>query len=254
MILSGYKDDKAAVEALIREKVSSRVPFTEEEKDFFRKYEGAGGTGLREERGVLDEFYTPAYITQLMWELALHHGFQAGESVLEPSCGVGRFFEHAPDGSPLVGFEINDFAATITEVLYPHVKLYRQYFETAFLEHPRFTTRIRKGTTWLPEYPFGLLIGNPPYGVYRNKYSAYFKKPKVMQIEIFFMYYGLQLLKPGGVMMYLTAQNFLRSGDKYNAMKDEIGKTCELVDAYRLPAVFVRSKVPTDILIFKKNQ
>jgi hypothetical protein len=67
------------------------------------------------------------------------------------------------------------------------------------------------------------------------------------------MYYGLQLLKPGGLLIYLTSSNFLRNGLTYNKSKDEIGKVAELVDAYRLPPVFRFSDVPTDIIVFKRK-
>jgi hypothetical protein len=73
------------------------------------------------------------------------------------------------------------------------------------------------------------------------------------QVELFFMFYGLQLLRPGGLMIYLTSSNFLRSGISYNPEKELIGKTADLTDAYRLPPVFPRSKVAVDILVFKKH-
>jgi hypothetical protein len=88
---------------------------------------------------------------------------------------------------------------------------------------------------------------------YKNKYSSYFTKPKMHQIELFFMYYGLQLLKPGGLMVYLTGSNFLRNGITYQTEKAELEKVCDILDAYRLPPVFKFSQVPTDIIVLKRK-
>ena len=73
------------------------------------------------------------------------------------------------------------------------------------------------------------------------------------QIELFFMHYGLQLLKPGGILVYVTGSNFLRNGITYQSEKLEIEKLADIVDAYRLPPVFKFSKVPTDIIVFKRK-
>ena len=102
-------------------------------------------------------------------------------------------------------------------------------------------------------YPFSLVIGNPPYGKYKNKHSSYFTKPKMHQIELFFMHQGLQLLKPGGLLVYLTGSNFLRNGISYQSEKLEMEKLADILDAYRLPPVFKFSKVPTDIIVLKRK-
>jgi hypothetical protein len=188
-----------------------------------------------------------------MWKLAYRYGFKAGGSVLEPSVGTGNLLKWAPNNSKCYGFEINPISKRITEILYPDAKIYEGYFETAFLQEPRYTARLKDKLTWLEGYPFSLVIGNPPYGKYKNKYSSYFTKPKMHQIELFFMHYGLQLLKPGGIMVYVTGSNFLRNGITYQSEKLEIEKLADIVDAYRLPPVFKFSKVPTDIIVFKRK-
>ena len=62
-----------------------------------------------------------------------------------------------------------------------------------------------------------------------------------------------ELLKPGGIMVYVTGSNFLRNGISYQSEKLEIEKLADIVDAYRLPPVFKFSKVPTDIIVFKRK-
>ena len=244
------------IESFIQDNDKRNEIYSQADIEFIQKYEGSGGQGSKGAtgEGILYEFYTPDYVVNLMWKLAFRYGFDKSGTVLEPSIATGRLIEPAPDKTKCVGFEINPVSARIAELCYPDATIYRGYFETAFMQPERFTKRFPSGQlTWLKEYPFSLVIGNPPYGKYRNKYSSYFPTPKMPQIEQFFMYYGLQLLKPGGLLIYLTSSNFLRNGLTYNKAKNEIGKYAELVDAYRLPPVFRFSEVPTDIVVFKRK-
>lgn len=242
------------IESFIAGKDHRKESYSKEDIDFIQQYEGSGGQGKRgaSGEGLLYEFYTPDYLVELMWELANKYGYDGG-TVLEPSIATGRLIKYAPDHSKCVGFEINPVSTRIAEITYPEAKIYNNYFETVFLEHPRFTKKLKGEITWLKEYPFSLVIGNPPFGIYKNKYSSYFTKPSFRQIEIFFMYYGLELLKKGGLMIYVTGSNFLRNGDTYNDSKRELEKICDLVDAYRLPPIFKSSDVPVDLIVFRKK-
>ena len=243
------------IQQFILQKDKNAESYSTADRKFIAQYEGSGGQGSKGAtgEGVLYEFFTPDFICELMWKLAYRYGFKAGGSVLEPSVGTGNLLKWAPNNSKCYGFEINPISKRITEILYPDAKIYEGYFETAFLQQPRYTARLKDKITWLEGYPFSLVIGNPPYGKYKNKYSSYFTRPKMHQIELFFMYQGLQLLKPGGLMVYLTGSNFLRNGITYQSEKLELEKLADIVDAYRLPPVFKFSKVPTDIIVFKRK-
>jgi type I restriction-modification system DNA methylase subunit len=243
------------IETFIQDKDSKKSAYSMEDIAFIQGYEGDGGQGSKGAKGegLLYEFYTPAYIVNLMWKLAMRHGFDAKGTVLEPSLATGRILAPAPFKDRCYGFEINPFARRIAEITYPEAKIYPGYFETAFLEPPRFTQRLKNGITWLEGYPFSLVIGNPPYGKYKNKYSSYFNRPKLHQIELYFMYYGLKLLRPGGLLVYITSSNFIRNGISYQNEKMEIQEIADFVDAFRLPPVFKASQVPTDILVFRRK-
>ena len=243
------------IEALIKKKDAAGDSYSHSDKNFIAQYEGSGGQGSKgaSGEGVLYEFYTPEKICELMWLLAFRYGFKPHGTVLEPSVGTGKLLQHAPNKQKCYGFEINPTSRRITQILYPEAKIYEGYFETAFLAPPRFTSALKNQMTWMDGYPFSLVIGNPPYGKYKNKYSSYFTKPKMHQIELFFMYQGLQLLKPGGLLVYLTGSNFLRNGISYQSEKLEMEKLADILDAYRLPPVFKFSKVPTDIIVLKRK-
>lgn len=242
------------IEALIKRKDAGNEHYNQDEKDLIAQYTGAGGESLNggNAEGEHYEFYTPTYIVELMWELANHFGFKKGK-VLEPSCGTGRFFAPASIQSQLTGFETNPVSARIAQILYPHAEIYNLYFENAFMKSPQYVARISEGLTWLRNYPFDLVIGNPPYGKYRNFYSSYFTWPKVIQTEIFFMYYGLKMLKKNGLLIYIIPAAFMRNGATFNQMKKELGWICKLLDAYQLPSVFSKTGVPTDIIVLQRT-
>ncbi len=63
----------------------------------------------------------------------------------------------------------------------------------------------------------------------------------------------MKLLKPGGLLVFITASSFMRNDKTYNHEKKMIGKYAEFVDAYRMPKVFKDTAVPTDILIFRRK-
>jgi hypothetical protein len=244
------------IEEIIRKKDAAGEEYSREDIALLQQYEGSGGQGSKGAtgEGLLYEFFTPDYIVDLMWGLAERYGFTGDGTVLEPSAATGRLLRPAPEQAKCTAFEINPVSARICQITYPGVTVYNNYFETAFLEPDRFTRRVKPDKlTWLHDFPFSLVIGNPPYGKYKNKYSSYFPSPSMHQIEMFFVYNGLKLLEPDGLLVYLISSNFLRNGISSNNEKNEIGKMAELVDAYRLPPVFRFSEVPVDIIVLRKK-
>ena len=243
------------IESLIAQKDAGNELYSYADLDLIKRYEGSGGQGNKgaSGQGILYEFFTPDFVVDLMWDLAKHHGYKSG-NILEPGIGTGRMIAPASDYSKCVGFETNPISARICELSYKGCTVYNKHFETAFLAPDRYTTKLKGKTTWLKEYPFSLVIGNPPYGVYNNEYSSYFPHArKFKQIELFFIYQSLLLLKEGGLLVFVTGSNFLRNGDTYKQAKTEIGKLADLIDAYRLPPVFMSSQVPTDIIVLRKK-
>ena len=244
------------IEAFIQAKDQKQQRYSTADIDFIQQYEGYGGQAAKgaKERGLLDEYFTPDYIVYYMYQLALKYGYDGG-AVLEPSVATGNIIEPFPKKTKVTAFEINYYSKRICELRFPKAKVYEQYFETAFLQTPRFTNKmIGNKPTWLTDYPFSLVIGNPPYGKHSSKYTSYFRgQDRFKQVEIFFMYKSLQLLKKGGLLVFITSSGFMRNGLSYNVEKQRIAQLADFVDAYRLPKVFRATDVPTDILIFRKK-
>lgn len=235
----------------------SGEPYTDADKEKLSQYQGIGGKGKEHGAnvGILNQYFTPVWVCECMYKLAKHYGFNSG-NILEPSAATGNMikpFYDRGDYNHIDAFEIDKLTAKICKILYPDVEVMNQYFETAFLEYPRFTTKARQ--PWLKNYPYDLVIGNPPYGIHKNLYSGYFSgKDHFQQIEMFFIYKGLQMLKKGGLLIYITSINFMSTGLKtYAAAKKQIGELAEFVDAYRLPSVFDNTSICTDIIVLRKK-
>lgn len=262
VLLGNYASEhqqNLAIEEFVRSKIANpALSVSNDEKEILLRYTGRGqafnkNIEISSDAGLF-EFYTPDYIRELMWKLAYYYGYDGGP-ILEPSCATGHMFLNAPITAEKVGFEVNPITAQIAQICFSGAKIYNQYFETAFLQQPLYRSALKKQLTWLKEYPFSLVIGNPPYGEFITDYP-YFKNPNkgnFYQIEIFFLYKCLELLKPGGVLVFLTASSWLRSGSKYQPMKEAVTKIATLVDAYRTGEVFKHTGVPTDILVYKKH-
>ncbi len=201
----------------------------------------------------LYSFFTPVWLCDVMYKLAIRNGFPKNGKVLEPACGNGNMITVLDHPENCTAFELDPLNFKIAQKRNPKAKFYNQYFETAFLSEPRFTTKLKKPVSWLEGYPFDLVFGNPPYGKSTNLYSSFFKSLKIKQMEMFFMYQSLLLLKPGGLLVFITGSNFMRNNKTYAREKELIGKYAEFVDAYRMPKVFKNTGVPTDILIFRRK-
>jgi type I restriction-modification system DNA methylase subunit len=214
-----------------------------------KEFEGSS-TGT----GSLYEFFTPDLVVKKMWELAYMYGFNKDGYVLEPASGDGRMIKYAPNKSKVVAFEINKENIERLKLEYPEVTVFDKSFETAFLEEPRFNSKIKSKVkpTWIKQYPFDLVIANPPYGKYIGYYSTYFNFNG--QFEHFFIEYTMKLVKKGGLGVFLVPSSFMRNGSMYNSVKSRILAESNFVDAYRLPAnIFAKTGIGTDIIVFRKK-
>lgn len=251
-----FSDLKLDSKELIYDSRSLSAILSDKEREILSHYTGFGGklSDLLEKGhgGEIYEFYTPDYLCKLMWDIAFYYGFNRKGNVLEPSCGNGNLIKYAPDKSKVAAFEINTDSARVAKLLY-NATVYPYEFERAFLEGNMWNKPIKGKTTWLPQYPFSLIIGNPPYGVHTGYYRAFFKK-NYKRVEFFFIQKGLELLENEGIMVFLVPSLFMMNGDKYQGTKQEIAKVADLVDAYRVGSVFDNSKVMADILVFQKKQ
>lgn len=217
---------------------------------------------FEEIRQSLDEFFTPKFLAEIMYRLAVMHGFVGGK-VLEPSFGGGVFFkvltEQGVAENNLFGFEI--YKPNFDEVRqqFPKAQLFPYNFEFQFAKDKK--ALLRDGYAIDQDFDaeaFDLVIGNPPYGAHKSPYAYLFDQDIQVRAEGFFIYLALQRLKPGGLLVFVINSLWLLNGEKYNVQKEKIAAIADLIDAYRLPNNIFKGEnrdtsIATDIVIFKKR-
>jgi uncharacterized protein YqiB (DUF1249 family) len=240
-----------SIEKLIAEKDQEGSSFNEEEKNYIRQYTGSGGL-IKEGaagRGVLYEYYTPDIVVQKMWGMAFKYGYDGG-SILEPSVGTGNFLKYAPKDAIVFGFETNHFSARIAQILYPNAHIHEKSFETLF-----FAGNIHLKDDF--DHPlYSLVIGNPPYGDFTGKYAGMGEKQwtGATEYDQYFILRGLDLLKKGGLLVFVVPSSFLSYNVKSAKVKEKIASKVDLMDAYRLPIrTFDTTDIGTDILLLRKK-
>lgn len=235
------------IKEIITQKGNNLTLYTSEDLELLRQYSGDGAKKDKDTRESLTQFFTDVELGRIMVKLAYKHGFKKDGLVLEPSVGTGNLLAHLPKKENVTAFELDTVAAQICRILYPTITLHNDYFESAFFDKERGANLLTE--SWI-ENKFDLVIGNPPYGTHQNKYSMLLK-PRFPNMEYSFLYHPARLLKKDGLLIYVTARNFLQG--HFSAKKEMVLKQLELIDAYRLPnGAFQNTEVGTDILIFKK--
>ena len=199
---------------------------------------------LRFARGsTLNAHYTALPVIGAMWDAALQLGF--GERpfrALDPSAGIGHFKSMTP--VPLRGkvdwteIELDGLTAQILKTLHPTSRIFNTGFEAANL----------------PDGMFDLAISNVPfgdYGVFSKKLPKYLANP----IHDFFFANTWSLLRPCGVLMYVTSRFTLDKKD--DRVRSWLARRFDLLAAVRLPETAFEenagTKVITDILIMQKR-
>lgn len=250
-----FKQNIAAIKLLKQLEAENRMP-TPKEQAILGNYNGWGGLKdafldtkeNKELRAVLtpeeyeaakstinDAFYTPADIVQTVWKGVSRLGFNGGR-VLDPSMGTGNFFGCMPRDmmkkSSLRGIEIDGLTSRFARMLYP----------SALVEH----TGFEKAS--LADNFYDLVISNIPFDA--NHSIAGYK------IHNYFFAHGMDKVRPGGLMVYITSQGSLTNSQDGARMREYIGKKADMVAAYKLPSgAFGESgtNVGTDIVIFRKR-
>ncbi len=222
---------------------------TEDDKKILAQYEGGGG--LDEEKRtnaeVLNAFYTPGSLIDKVWTLVDAYAPDA-KSVLEPSAGVGRFAKDRPDNE-FTMYELDETSARINKILHPEANVIQGAFQKQFLDDGE---RFLKIGYEQPKHD--VVIGNPPYGKYNDKYKGLGEGKEFDRYEEYFISRGLEALKDEkSVLAFVVPSGFLDTAD--DRQKKIIASKGEILDAYRLPeGTFETTEVGTDILIMRKKE
>jgi hypothetical protein len=249
------------IETMIDEKGMITEMYTTMEQSFLQRYSGMGGlqkygaTG----KGILWEYYTPKNIADIMWQLAYKYkSTHSFDRVLENSVGVGVFVNSCPSAvGSMDCYDISKYAIAICTILYgkdERFTFFNKSFETKFFDG---NTSLKDNVTPI----YDLVIGNPPYSEYSGKYAGMGEKKytKAENYIDYFIFRSLDLLKSGGLLVYILGSvkgmgqdNWLESKDNYTKLK--IKEKADLVDALRLGSgVFEFTDVDSDIIVLRKK-
>ena len=239
--------NQAVLEILSKNKKLSE--YTDAEKSLLRLYSGSGGTKDSESTAGLTEFYTPYKIVDKMWEIARVLGLKKGDSVLEPSAGIGRITEGDKNKDyQITQLEQNKTSAKINQILHPHTDVKNEAFETLFMGG-----KLGNEPKAYDGKKYDLVLANPPYGTYLSKYRGMGEGKEHHRWEDYFIDKSLDTLKDGGHAIFLVPSSFLAKAQ--NKIREKIGNKAKLVDAYRLPrGIFAGSNIGTDLIILKKEK
>lgn len=222
---------------------------TEDEKEILAQYEGAGGLdeANRTNAGILNEFYTPQNLVEKVWQIVDVYAPNA-KTVLEPSSGIGKFANNRPDNQ-FTMHELDETSARINHLLHPEAVIVQGAFQKQFFDDGE---RAKKTDYELPKYD--VVIGNPPYGTYSDKYKGLGEGKEFDRYEEYFISRGLDSLKDeNSVMAFVVPSGFLNSAD--DKQKELITQKGKLVDAYRLPVgMFSTTQVGTDIIVMQLSK
>ena len=198
---------------------------------------------------VLTAFYTPQAITDTIVDV-LHDKKVRPKLVLEPSAGMGAFIAPVLSDNPqaeVMAFEKDLLTGKMLGHLYPQQKIRTEGFEK--IEKP-FLNR------------FDLAISNIPFGdiaVFDPEYTngSVFKKIAAKKVHTYFFLKGLDAVRDGGIVAFITSQGVLdtesNGGTRYMMMRK-----ADLVSAVRLPNNLftedANTEVGCDLIILQKNE
>lgn len=257
-----YRNNVAAIRLLFSLEKENRLA-DKDEQEILAKYVGWGGLSdvfdesktncsneyvelkdlLSEEEyakareSTLSSFYTSPAVIDSIYRIIENMGFRYG-NILEPSCGVGRFFGRMSESlkaSKLYGIELDSISGRIAKQLYQNVNIAVDGFEN----------------TKLPDSFFDIAIGNVPFGQFKVIDSRY--DHLNFNIHDYFFAKTIDKVRPGGIIAFVTSRYTM---DKKNSnARKYISQRAEFLGAIRLPNnAFDDTKTVSDIIFLQKKE
>lgn len=198
---------------------------------------------------VLTAFYTPPEIVSALAG-TLHEQGIVPQRLLDPSAGQGAFLagfgRHVPEAG-VMAFEKELLTGKLLAYLYPNDNIRVEGFET--IERP------------FNEY-FDVAASNIPFGdvaVFDPEYTRstdFGRRSATKAIHNYFLLKGLDSVRNGGIVAFITSQGVLDSGRNFS-VRQEVVRQADLVSAIRLPNnLFLENantEVGSDLIILQKH-
>ena len=197
---------------------------------------------------VLTAFYTPKEITDTLAGMLAGHGIMPVR-LLEPSAGMGAFVDSMLRYSPqadVMAFEKDLLTGRMLRHLHPDRKVRVEGFEK--IEKP-FNGH------------FDLALSNIPFGdiaVFDAEYEkrSLMHRAAAKKIHNYFFLKGLDAVRDGGIVAFLTSQGVLDS-ESNNGTRFLMMRNADLLSVVRMPNNLftenANTEVGCDLIILQKN-
>ncbi|EKO5424404.1 DEAD/DEAH box helicase family protein [Listeria monocytogenes] len=188
--------------------------------------------------GTLTTYYTEPALIDRMYQVLQGLNVEP-EKILEPSMGIGHFFGRLPKAyqtASLTGVEIDKLSGRIAKKLYPKAAIQLKGFEEM---------NSQSNT-------FDIAIGNIPF----NDFNVTDKSKRYPHklIHDYFFEKSLDLVKPGGYILFVTSKGTMDKKD--SRARHYLAQRADLISAVRLPNTAFSglggTKATTDILLLQK--
>lgn len=197
---------------------------------------------------VLTAFYTPPQVIDAISASLRESGLNI-EKFLEPSAGIGSFIQSFSENQSanVTAYEKDLLTGKILKQLYPKSNLRICGFE----EIPE-----------KEQNSYDVVASNIPFGdtsVFDLSYSRSKDTAKVQaarSIHNYFFLKGTDMLREGGLLMYITSQGILNS-QKNEPIRRALMQDNNLISVVRLPnnvfTEYAGTEVGSDLIILQKN-
>lgn len=198
---------------------------------------------------VLTAFYTPPDIVNALTETLRDSGITPMR-VLDPSAGTGEFahsFSQAADHqNELICFEKDLLTGKMLSAITPEHKVNIEGFETIESRYNNY---------------FDVVSSNIPFGEMNVFDAAFMKQDQLHRnstraIHNYFFIKGVESLREGGVLAFITSQGVMNSSNN-TPVRKWLMKNTNLVSAIRMPnnlfTDYAGTEVGSDLIILQKN-
>lgn len=261
-----YKENVTAIKVLKQIEAEKREA-TKEEQAILVKYVGWGGLKqafdpeneswrreFEELKSLLSEkeyaaarasvtnaHYTSSTVINAMWQAVKRLGFKSGH-VLEPGMGSGNFLGLRPSGRiSFTGVELDSLTGRIAKQLYQDADIHISGFEDANLSRNYYD----------------LAISNVPFASTQpvDRRAKELGIPAGLSLHDFFFAKALALVRPGGVVAFITSRYTMDKQSK--TFRENIAQKADFIGAIRLPNTAFKgnagTEVVTDIIFLQKR-
>lgn len=200
---------------------------------------------------VLTAFYTPTAVVNTLAQALRDYGITPAR-FLDPSAGMGEFISAFNSQQPSVpieniGFEKDLLTGKLLKQLYPEDRMQVRGFESIESRYNNYFDVVSSNI------PFGDITVFDPSFV-KSSHPA--RRQAARSIHNYFFAKGVDTLREGGVMAFITSQGVLNSPT--NApVREMLMEKCRLVSAVRLPNNLFSdnagTEVGSDLIILQKD-